>query len=495
MRMDTSQQMRLGQQMKLAPRMIQSMEILQLPLPALQERIEQELESNIALELIEPGSEEDMPDETEDDAPLDQTELVVGDDHDFERLNEFASSYRDAFDGDQAPIKPRPTGERDGKLDAMANTEARGESLAEQLARQWSFFDLEQNLARAGEIIIDYLDDDGLLSTDLETILEQHRNRPGLELTEELLEEALEEIQQHLEPPGVGARNQREMLLLQVDARERDLEDEHDWSDVRTLIKDHFDDLLQNRLPRIEQSGAMSMARIRAAMELMKQLSLSPGKDLVDEDLRPIIPDIVVEFDEAGDEYIAALSDGAVPPLRISAQYERMAKDRTADGEAREFAGESVRRATWLIESINQRSNTLLRVARVVLARQREFFDYGPQHLKPLPMVDVAEQLGIHVGTVSRAVAEKWMQTPRGLYPLRRFFSGGATTESGREMSWEAVRETLREIIDNEDKADPMSDEALAAALKTRGIDIARRTVVKYRKQLDIPTARLRKVH
>ncbi|MHC4142925.1 MAG: RNA polymerase factor sigma-54 [Planctomycetota bacterium] len=163
--------------------------------------------------------------------------------------------------------------------------------------------------------------------------------------------------------------------------------------------------------------------------------------------------------------------------------------------ETREFVGNSVRNAHWLIDSINQRKGTLLRVVGVVLARQRDFLDHGPQHMKPLPMIEVAEQLGIHVGTVSRAVADKWLQTPRGVVPLRKMFTGGTETVSGQNLSWAAVKAKLKEIVDNEDKSAPLSDSALVEELKKRGIDIARRTVVKYRQQLDVPPARRRKVY
>ncbi|MHC4989427.1 MAG: RNA polymerase factor sigma-54, partial [Planctomycetota bacterium] len=224
------------------------------------------------------------------------------------------------------------------------------------------------------------------------------------------------------------------------------------------------------------------------------RLKLHPGRELVDESVPPIIPDVVVDYDEQADAYVAAIASGHMPTLRVSDQYQKMAKDRSVEKGTREFVGTSVRNAAWLIESISQRRNTLLRVVNVVLARQREYFDNGPQYLKTLPMVEVADQLGIHVGTVSRAVADKWLQTPRGIVPLRMFFSGGTATQSGREMSWGAVKATLKEIIDQEDKTKPLSDEALAAALRERGIDIARRTVVKYRQQLDIPPARRRKV-
>ncbi len=237
------------------------------------------------------------------------------------------------------------------------------------------------------------------------------------------------------------------------------------------------------------------MDRIHTALGLMRKLKISPGRDLVDVDVPPIIPDVIVDLDEETGEYVAALSDGLMPTLRISKRYQTMARDRTVDKDTRDFIGNNVRNAQWLIESINQRKNTLLRVVNVVLARQRDFLDHGPQHLKPLPMIEVADQLGIHVGTVSRAVSDKWLQTPRGLVSLRKCFSGGTETASGQNVSWEAIKAKLKEIVDAEDKSGPLSDAALADALKQSGIDIARRTVVKYRQQLDIPPARRRKVY
>jgi RNA polymerase sigma-54 factor len=527
MRFDTSQQMRMSQQMKLAPRMIQSMEILQMPMLALQERIEQELESNVALEQVEPGVEpgvesglgievEGVRPETEEaaDERLDRKELVVGEDagrsqtDDWERLSALESTYPQAFDADSDYVPSgrgagRSDGERDKKMDAMANVAARAASLTEQLLDQWKFAEVDPEIHAAGERIIAYIDADGLLGADLETILDQNRNSPGLILSLELLERALHEVQTRLEPPGIGARDNRESFLLQLDALEAvegsagasKSGEVHNWDDARTLIRDHYDDLLQNRLPRIVQKSQLSMDRIHAAMELMKRLKLSPGRDLVDVEVPPIVPDVIVEYDEQSDAYVAALSDGLMPSLRISPRYEEMAKDRSVESSTREFVANNVRNAQWLIESINQRKNTLLRVVNVVLARQREYFDHGPQHLKPLPMIEVADQLGVHVGTVSRAVSDKWMQTPRGLVSLRKFFSGGTATDSGESMSWDAIKAILREIIDNEDRRHPLSDEAIVDELKKRGIEIARRTVVKYRQQLDIPPARRRKVH
>lgn len=507
MRFDTSQHMRMSQQMKLAPRMIQSMEILQMPLMALQERIDQELESNIALEQIEPGrNNEDGVETIDRDTDLAQRELVVGerDDSsasDFERLDSMESSYRDAFDNEYSSSsysRARMDGERDRKMDAMNNVAARQDSLVDQLLHQWHLMDLPQDIAAAGEKIIGYIDDDGLLSADLDTILEQSSNIPGLAMNMELLEKSLKEIQQRLDPPGVGARNRQECLLLQIDRFAGEGESDDDislWQDLRTLVEKHYDDLLENRLPAIAQATDLSVQRIGEALKQMRKLSVSPGRNLVDEDVPPIIPDVIVEYDEQADEYIGYLSDGFLPALRVSKRYEKMAKDKAVEKPTREFVSENVSRAQWLIDSINQRKHTLMRVVNVVLAHQRDYFDRGPQFLKPLPMIDVADQLGIHVATVSRAVAEKWMQTPRGLVALRKFFSGGTETESGRDMSWDAVKATLKEVVENENKADPLSDEAIAAALKEKGIDIARRTVVKYRQQLDIPPARRRKVY
>lgn len=519
MRFDTSQNMRLGQTMRLAPRMIQSMEILQMPMMELQERIEQELESNVALEQVEPGAEgmaetdvAATPTETETDDGLERRELVVGEDSgpasadDWQRLSDLESSYPQAFESEdyssQSHAPVRSTGERDRKMDAMANIAARGASLTDQLLDQWRFAEVDTDIAAVGERIIGYIDADGLLGADLGTIIDQNRAVPGVSpefLVPELFERALRAVQLHLDPPGLAARTNQESFLLQIDALEaQDLEVgdiDHQWDDVRLLIRDHWDDLLQNRLPKIAQRTQLPMDAIHAAMELMKRLKLNPGRDLVDAEVPPIIPDVIIEYDENADQYVAALSDGPMPALRVSPRYEQMAKDKAVESETREFVTNNVRNAQWLIESINQRKNTLLRVVNVVLARQRDYFDQGPQALKPLPMIDVADQLGIHVGTVSRAVADKWLQTPRGLVALRRFFSGGTETQSGESMSWEAVKATLREIIDAEDRANPLSDDAIVDELKKRGIEIARRTVVKYRQQLDIPPARRRKQH
>ena len=310
----------------------------------------------------------------------------------------------------------------------------------------------------------------------------------------ESLEAAQQVLQQLAEPSGSGASTIQECLLLQVDAwRDREGEDALAWDRVASLIRDHLDDLVQNRLPVIAKGTELSLDEIKASLRLMHRLNLSPGREVVDEHVPPVIPDVIVEYDQQSDSYVAALCDGVVPPLRVSPRYSEMANDQGLESDTRSFISRNVGNAKWLIESINQRSSAVLRVVEIVLDRQRGWFDEGSRGLRPLPMTEVADQLGVHVATVSRAVSDKWMQTPRGIVPLRRFFSGGTETRSGEQMSWEAVKAMLRDIVEEEDSAKPLGDEAIAAALRAQGVDIARRTVVKYRQQMGIPPARLRK--
>jgi len=498
MRLDTGQHMKLSQDMRISPQQIQAMKILQMALPALEEHIQEELEANIALEIEEPRGRlrrEDGDQET----PIDQKELVVGGGadgaDDFQRLGQLESRYSEAFENEYSSTRFR-AGERDAKMDAMASVADRRRSLAEELEAQWRFVETDEDVARAGLLLIQYIGPDGLLEIDLDDLLEQVRGRPGAVSDRTVLERALHVLQSQLEPPGVGARDLVECLLLQIDHHaEHDENPAHDWTTVRTLVAEHLDDLKFNRLPKISEATGLEMAEIQRARELMGKLTLAPARDLVDEEPAPIIADVIVEFEEQSGAYIARLRGDRLPSLRVQPKYEEMATDRAQDRTTREFVARHVTGARALIDAIAQRRRTLLRVVEVVIARQREFFDEGPQHLKLLTMTEVADQLGLSVGTISRAVAEKWMETPRGLMPLRKFFSGGLETDSGGSMSWEAVRATLREIVDGEDKARPLSDDALARELAQRGMKIARRTVVKYREQLGIPKAALRRAY
>jgi RNA polymerase sigma-54 factor len=250
---------------------------------------------------------------------------------------------------------------------------------------------------------------------------------------------------------------------------------------------------MKNRLPKIAEATGIDLDDIGRALEALRRLSLAPGKRLVEERNEPIFPDAVVEYDEDHDRYIAYLTDSRIPQVRLNREYALMSKDRSVPKADRDFLKKNLSNAQWLMDAVEQRQSTLLRVVQAVVEAQREAFDHGMGALKPLPMTQVAEQLGVHVATVSRAVSEKHLLTPHGVLPLRGFFTGGMSTESGEEVSSNAIKAALQEIIDGEDKSKPLSDEALAKALNEKGFEIARRTVAKYRGQMDIPGARMRK--
>ncbi len=517
MRFDTSQHMRLGQQMRLAPRMIQSMEILQMPLTELEERIEQELESNAALEVVEPERPEGQEDSREEDRAARESERPLSVDDrrggaEFERLDSYEQSHPDAAENEfserpeERPsreaidpgesFRPRQDGERDAKMDAMAAAPARAASLVEQLREQWGLADAEPALRRPGDLLISFLDADGYLRTPLDVVADRAPAAEGeARPTVEVLERALRALQLFLDPPGIAARDTRECLLLQLDALGAGPEAPSPpvVAAARLLIAEHLTDLLKNRLPRVAERSHLSLDEIKGALALMRRLSLSPASQLVSESNPAVVPDAVVEYDTESDRYFAYLNDSRLPNLQVNREYARMAKDRSVEKKDRDFLKVNIGNAQWLIDAVNQRRHTLLRVIGVVIEAQREFFDFGPQALKPLPMTQVAEQLGVHVATVSRAVADKHLVTPRGVVALRKFFSGGTQTDSGEEMSWDAIRNSLREVVDAEDKGKPLSDEAIVDALKVKGIEIARRTVAKYRDQLQIPSARMRK--
>ncbi|MEM1166280.1 MAG: RNA polymerase sigma-54 factor, partial [Planctomycetota bacterium] len=199
------------------------------------------------------------------------------------------------------------------------------------------------------------------------------------------------------------------------------------------------------------------------------------------------------EWDEDAQDYRVYLTDARLPNVRVNQEYAVLARDPDLPKRERDFIKTNIGNAQWLLDAVEQRRNTLLRVVKAVVAAQRDVFDEGPASLKPLPMTQVADQLGVHVATVSRAVAGKHLLTPRGVMPLRMFFTGGTTTADGEDVSWERIRSAMQDVIEHEDKAKPLSDEAISKALKDKGFDIARRTVAKYRGQLDIPPARQRK--
>jgi RNA polymerase sigma-54 factor len=482
----------MEQRMKLAPRMIQSMEILQLPLMALEERIEQELEANPVLERS--TSDFDPPD-LSTVAGIPQEAVPAPTPAEVEQKNDITDREIEAYMKDQADwsslnrgSRSRSSGERDAKMDAMANTAARGASLQEELTAQWDLVEVENRIRRAGYVLLDWVTDDGYLREPIETIAQHLPD--GLTIKD--LQDAIPVLQERLEPVGICARSLQECLLLQIDALERDKG--LDLTVPRCLVTTHLHDLEMNRLPQIARKSGFTIEQINQAKEFLKHLNARPGTLLGESRVPTVAPDALVERDEETGEYTARLTDEYAPRLYINEIYKRMAKTKSVDGKTREFIANNIRNARWLIESIEQRRNTLLRVLRVVVEAQKEFLEHGPQFMKPLPMIGVADQLGIHVGTVSRAVAEKYIQTPRGIFPLRMFFTGGTENADGEAMSWDAVKAKLGEIIEKEDKTNPLSDDEIVVKLKEQGIELARRTVAKYRKIGGIAPARRRRV-
>jgi RNA polymerase sigma-54 factor len=510
----------MDQRQLLTPRMIQSMEILQLPLAALEERIEQELQSNPVLELRDPESEAEIEGGGEPAEDIHEAEplpertgegdeiLVLKEDNDandfdrLEKISEYLENEEFASSKGNSDYRPASSydGERDKKQDALNNTASRVTNITEHLLEQWIFVEAPEAVKKAGEIIISSINQDGYLLTDLEK-LQQESTKVPLKLED--LQEALRLVQT-MEPAGVGARNLRECLLLQLDQIEEDQEEDgHDLELERRIVSDHLKDLEMNRYPQISKKLGRPIDDLKQAVKRLARLQPHPGKQIGIDEAPPVTPDAIIYLDEDTGKYEISMTNNAVPSLYISGRYRKMLKNRTADknGHApidkktREFLANNVRNARWLLESIEQRRGTILRVIRQVVDAQKDFFDKGPEYLKPLPMIEVADRLGIHVATVSRAVSEKWIQTPRGVFPLRRFFSGGTTNADGQDMSWDAVKEKLRLIIDNEDKQNPINDDDIVAKLKKQGIVLARRTVAKYRKILNIPTARQRKAY
>jgi RNA polymerase sigma-54 factor len=505
MQLSFSQQMKMSQQMKLAPRMIQSMEILQLPIMALQERIAQELEENPMLERPEGEPEPavaadassaaevaEPPPPEPVEKPVEQKELVVDSEHnneeDFERLLNMPDDWQE----DDYTYSPRVSSNRiseDGERvhDAISNLEARPQSLQEYLLEQFGFFSCPPEVREFAEFLIQNLDGNGRLPASLEEMSQNYTLGSGNVISPDDAQAALSMIQR-LEPRGVGARDLKECFLLQIgpNTPHRDV--------LITLITSHLEDLAENRLPVIERKTGYSLDVIKEAREELLHLNPRPGRDFEVAPAPNVVPDISVEQDASG-KYVVRLEDEYTPRLNISRKYQQILANGQADQKTKEYIKRKIEAARWLIESIEQRYNTLKRVAQAIVDHQTAFLDKGPEFIVPLKMQQIADVVGVHVTTVSRAVDDKYIQTPRGIFPLKRFFGGGTTTADGEEVAWDIIRIKLKEIVDKEDKNDPLSDDALVDELAKQGYKLARRTITKYRKALKIPSSRQRRAY
>ena len=490
MRLSFGLETRQLQTQKLAPRMIQSMEILQLPITALQERIEQEMAENPVLEIEE--KDPNLPDEPTEkpaaDAPTDEEkELVVNEEaskgEDFERLAELDRQIPDHFDEMPRRSVNRQQEDADRKHDSMANAVARTESLNDYLLRQLSELDLDPLLIPFATKIISTLNasDGGFLKVNLTDLLPLDAGPDEMKLAENALN-----IVQHLDPPGIAARDLQECLLLQLQPGMPYFEE------LQVLISNHLEDLRDNRLPLIERKTGFSIEKIQEVWDALRKLNPKPAAQFTDAYVPTVTPDVQLYRNDDG-AYEVVIDEGRTPRLFISNYYRERLQTGTATAEEKEFIKRKVNSAQWLMEAIEQRRNTLRKVSQAIVDYQQQFLENGPEHIVPLKMQQIADQVGVHVTTVSRAVDDKWIETPRGLFPLKRFFVGGTVGDDGEDVAWDLIRLKLQELIDKEDKAKPYSDDELVKELGKHGMKVARRTVTKYRKKMGIPSSRQRR--
>ncbi len=490
MRLSMSPQQIMAQRQILAPRMIQSMEILQLPQAALEERIEQELAENPLLEMRD--SDPSLPDEqVEREEPrevsLEDKPLVVDESHnnadDFERLLNLDREMPDFFDESPRRSANRMDDDSDRAHDLIANVAERPESLQDYLVSQLHELDLRPELLTMCERIISTLDpaDGGYFRTPLRDMLPPDAGEETVALAEEALK-----LIQTLEPQGVASRDLRECLLAQI-ADNMPLAEE-----VRTLVAKHLEDLRDNRLPHVQKATGYSLELIQEAWDQLRTLNPRPASTFSEQHTPTVTPDVFLERSDDG-KYKVIVEEGRIPQLFISKYYRERLQSGTCTPEEKEFIKRKVNAAQWLIESIQQRRNTLMRVSQAIVDHQWKFIDEGPEFIQPLKMEEIANVVGVHVTTVSRAVDEKYIQTPRGILPLKRFFVGGTRSEEGEDVAWDIIRIKLQEIVDKEDKKNPLSDDELVTRLKEQGLNVARRTITKYRQKMGIPSSRQRR--
>jgi RNA polymerase sigma-54 factor len=492
MRLTFGQHLQQKQMQTMAPRMIQSMELLQMPLVELQERIEHELIENPVLEIRE--SDPNLPSEATE-APtrqkvedVEQKELVIDESHhnadDFERLLNLDQENPNFFDDQTRPSANRIQDSMDRHSDLMANVAERAESLQDHLRAQLSELDLSEDLRRMCERIISALheEDGGYLRTPLRDLLPADAPESALELAEE----ALATIQQRVDPAGIAARDLQECLMLQLTA------DIPHYEKVRTLILHHLEDLRDNRIPHIQKATGLSLDEIQEAWAELRKLDPRPARKFGASPAMTVVPDLWIEIDDAGN-FVVKMEEGPGRNLYISKYYRQRLANEQASKEEREFIKRKILAAQWLVEAIEQRRTTILKVAQEIVNYQKKFLDRSSNFLEPLKMQQIADKIGVHITTISRAVDNKYIETPRGTIALRDFFVGGTTNDDGEDITWNQIRDELQNLIGSEDKSKPLSDDELVKLLKAKGFTVARRTVTKYREKLNIPSSRQRR--
>ena len=476
MKLGLTQNARMEQRLVQSPQMIQAMQILQLSTLDLEGRVEQELMENPFLEVAEGELER-----KEQEAPNpDENPADAG----FEGMIDELERYeRELGDGRRTP-RPDQEG-ADRKLEAMQNAPARGQSLGETLNENLTFMNLGEHDKELAEYLIYSLDDRGFLTEDLEELAAGFYKRPvsGADLGDvlELLRDAAH--------PALGARDLRECLLLQLEA------DPH-WDQlVHELVENHLEDITTNRLPRITRATGATIEEIKNALEFIRGLDPYPCHGQGETSASVIHPDILVE--EVEGEFVVSLPRQRLPDLTVSPNYRsllKQARDAGDDQAALAWVKKKVESARWFINAVHQRQSTMQRIAEAIFGRQRGFLEEGVGGLVPMRMQEIADEAHVHISTVSRAASGKYAQTPRGIFPLKFFFTSGTVNAEGQAESQTSIKDKLKRIVDGEDKQKPYSDDQLAALLEEQeGVKIARRTVTKYRRALDIPSSTRRR--
>jgi RNA polymerase sigma-54 factor len=454
--------MRLEQKLKLTPQMIQSIEILLLPQLALEERIMTEVESNPTLELLD----------AEPDALTPPTLSASEGDN---NKDQFSSE-----DLDWMLRRKQRSNDEDGpdKMEALEATAERPPSLADHLLEQLRFQEMTAEVRALLPDICWQLDRRGYLDAPLHELFAEEKL--------EAAEQAWEHIRR-CDPAGVGARNLKDCLLLQLAREPGDNQFE------MTLIRDHLDDVLKNRLPVIAAQLGVDVERVSEGVEVISKLDPKPGLPFASGASQYVVPDVTVERDEHN-EWVVSVPDGHLPKVQVNQSYWQLADSGSVDPRERAYLKEKIAGAKFIVEAVAQRRRTLLRIVSEIIKHQIAFLEQGPEHLRPLMRQDIADKIGMHVATVSRAVKDKYIQTPGGVIPLSSFFSGGIASSDGSEAeSSKAVKLRIQKLIQGENPHNPLSDQEIADQLEKDGLDISRRTVTKYRIADGIPSTRQRR--
>jgi RNA polymerase sigma-54 factor len=474
MAIELKQQLKLTQQLVMTPQLQQAIKLLQLSQLELVDVVQQELQENPVLEET-PDQEEDLPAEVraENESPDTAAAEVSSDANSAEPsdLDKIADidwqNYMDAY-----PQTGMGVNRDDDERRSLEATLTRRPTLADHLEWQLHLSEFEEGEQRAAQWVIGNIDDRGFLRASVEEVARQSG------LPEEDVAGALAKIQR-FDPPGVAARDLRECLLNQLGPL--GIRDPL----VRKILEDHLDLLQKRDFRRLAKVLEISIEEVAAAAGLISRLDPRPGRAYGGDEPIYIVPDIHVY--KVGDDFQILLNEDGLPKLKINSLYrDVLARDRTVEKDTREYVQEKVRSALWLIKSIHQRQRTIYKVMQSIMKYQREFFELGIAYLRPLNLRDVADDIGMHESTVSRVTTNKYAHTPQGIFELKYFFNSSINRIDGEAIASASVKEKIRKIISAEDSRRPLSDQRIASMLKQSNIDIARRTVTKYRESMNI---------